>query len=147
MKQVTVRTYRQDQYYPPVVRAVADILARSDVVTPVAVLIKMGHLTQNNYEAWRRGQVPYLERVFQGNLSKANRILRILSFHVHDLNMRPRRKVYRQSGNNRKRVLQFSKSGHQGIEDAYATHYIWNRSQEKKKQVIQAFLTEQTDKA
>src|SRR5882672_5652629 len=35
MKQVTVHTYRQDPYYPRVVRAVANILARADVVAPV----------------------------------------------------------------------------------------------------------------
>ena len=53
MKRVTVDTYRQDKYYPRVVRAVAHILSRSDVVTPVEVLIEMGNLTQKNYEAWR----------------------------------------------------------------------------------------------
>ena len=42
MKQVTVHTYRQDRYYPRVVRAVANILARSDVVAPVDVLLEMG---------------------------------------------------------------------------------------------------------
>src|SRR5262249_8921987 len=63
MKQVTVHTYRQDTYYPRVVRAVATILARSDVVAPVDVLLEMGNLTPKNYEAWYRGHVPSLERV------------------------------------------------------------------------------------
>jgi len=80
MKQVTVHTYRQDTYYPRVVRAVANILARSDVVAPVEVLMEMGNLTQKNHEAWSRGHVPYLERVCEGSLSKANRILRLIEF-------------------------------------------------------------------
>jgi len=96
MKQVTVHTYRQDTYYPRVVRAVATILARSDVVAPVDVLLEMGNLTPQNYEAWYRGHVPSLERVFAGSLSKANRILRLIGFHVHDLDMVPRRTVYYQ---------------------------------------------------
>lgn len=137
MKKVTLSTYRKDKYYPRVVRAVAKILARSDVVTPVEVLVEMGNLTQKNYEAWSRGQVPYLERVFEGNLSKANRILRIIGFHAHDLNMRPSRTVYHQRGKGKKRNLRFSKSGNQGVEDAYSTHYIWNQSSEKKWQVIE----------
>ena len=63
MKKVTVNDYRRDKYYPRVVRAVARILSRSDIVAPVEVLMEMGNLTQKNHEAWRRGQVPYLEVV------------------------------------------------------------------------------------
>ncbi|MBV7326724.1 hypothetical protein KFU94_00400 [Chloroflexi bacterium TSY] len=137
MKRVTANTYRQDKYYPRVVRAVANILSQSDVVIPVEVLIEMGNLAQKNCEAWYRGQVPYLERVFEGSLSKANRILRIISFHAHDLNMLPRRTVYHQRGKNKKRLLQFSKSGNKDVEDAYSTHYVWNQSPEKKRQVIE----------
>ena len=145
MKQVTVTTYRQDKYYPRVVRAVAEILSRSDVVAPVEVLMEMGNLTQKNHEAWYRGQVPYLERVFEGSLSKANRILRIIGFHVHDLNMLPRRTVYHQWGKGKNRILRFSKSGNEGVEDAYSTHYVWNRSPEKKWQVIEQSMPEQSD--
>src|SRR5216684_9083691 len=124
MKQVTVHTYRQDKYYPRVVRAVANILARSDVVAPVEVLMEMGNLTQKNHEAWSRGHVPYLERVCEGSLSKANRILRLIGFHVHDLHMLPRRTVYHQWGQGTTRLLRFSKSGHPDVEKAYATHDV-----------------------
>ena len=147
MKQVTVTTYRQDPYYPRVVRAVANILARSDVVAPVDVLLEMGNLTPKNYEAWSRGHVPYLERVFAGSLSKANRILRLLGFHVHDLNMRPRRTVYHQWGQGTNRRLRFSKSGNQDVEKAYATHYVWNQSQEKKRYVIARSMPTRSDDA
>jgi hypothetical protein len=145
MQQVTVNTYRQDKYYPRVVRAVAKILSRSDVVAPVEVLMEMGNLTQKTHEAWYRGHVPYLERVFAGSLSKANRILRIIGFHVHDLNMLPRRTVYHQRGKGKNRILRFSKSGNEGVEDAYSTHYVWNQSQEKKRQVIERSMPELSD--
>ena len=147
MKQVTVHTYRQDPYYPRVVRAVATILARADVVAPVDVLLEMGNLTPKHHEAWSRGHVPSLERVFAGSLSKANRILRLIGFHVHDLNMLPRRTVYHQWGQGNNRLLRFSKSGNEDIEDAYSTHYVWHRSQEKKRQVIEQSMPERSDEA
>src|SRR5258708_96233 len=93
--EVTIKSYKKDTYYPRVVRAVGRILTRSDVVTPVDVLIEMGNLSKKNLEIWRAGQVPYLERVFEGTLSKASRILRIIGFHVHDLNMVPSHATYR----------------------------------------------------
>jgi hypothetical protein len=142
MMKVTVNTYRQDKYYPRVVRAVARVLATSDIVAPVDILIEMGNLLKRNYEAWRKGQVPYLERVFEGNLSKANRILRIIGFHVHDLNMVPRITHYHQWGKGKKRALRFSKTGNKKIEEAYSRHYLWNQSAEKKQAAIEWALTE-----
>jgi hypothetical protein len=66
MKTATVDNYREDKYYPRVVRAVAKILSRSNAVAPVDVLLEMGNLTKQNVEAWRRGKVPYLELHFPG---------------------------------------------------------------------------------
>ncbi len=143
MKHTTVNTYRKDKYYPRVVRAVGKILARTDVVAPSDILIEMGNLSKINYEAWRTGQVPYLERVFEGSLSKANRILRIIGFHVHDLNMVPRQTVYHQWGKGKKRILRFSKSGDPNLEKAYSRHYIWNQSQENKLKTINQTTSEQ----
>ncbi len=135
MMNLTITSYKKDKYYPRVVRAVARILARSDVVAPVDVLIEMGNLTKKNVEAWRAGQVPYLERVFEGSLSKANRILRIIGFHAHDLNMVPSHATYRATSG-RHAGLRFSKSGAKTIEDAYSRHYKWNQSAENKQKAI-----------
>ena len=143
MKHITVNTYRKDKYYPRVVRAVGKILARADVVAPSDILIEMGNLSRKNYEAWRKGQIPYLERVFEGSLSKANRILRIIGFHTHDLNMVPRQTAYHQWGNGKNRILRFSKSGDPNLEKAYSRHYIWNQSPQKKQIAINNALTEQ----
>ncbi len=136
MKKVTVNNYKKDKYYPRVVKAIGKILSRADVVSPLDILIEMGNLSQKNYEAWRKGQVPYLERVFEGNLSKANRILRIIGFNAHDLKMVPSQTVYHQWGKGKKRVLRFSKSGDPNLEMAYSRHYVWNQSQEKKLKTI-----------
>jgi hypothetical protein len=142
MKSVTVENYKGDKYYPRVVRAVAKILVRSDVVAPVEVFLEMGNLTKKNYESWRLGKVPYLERVFEGSLSKANRILRIIGFHVHDLNMVPRQAVYHQRCKTGNRILRFSKSGIKRVEEAYGRHYVWNQSSEKKQAIIDKALPE-----
>jgi hypothetical protein len=137
MKKVTVSSYRQDKYYPHVVRAFARLLSRSDVVSPVEILLEMGRLSRKDHLAWRCGQVPYLERVFAGNLSHANRILRIIGFHAHDLNIVPRHTVYHQWGTGKNRILRFAKSGDKNIEKAYCGHYIWNSSQDKKWEMIE----------
>jgi hypothetical protein len=140
MKKVTVGTYRKDKLYPKVVRAVATLLKESDEISPVAVLMQVGNLTPNDYDAWHRGQVPYLERVFQGSLPKANRYLRILGFHAHDLNMVPTQRTYKQRG--KKLILRFSRSGDAGVEKSYSRHFRWNQSQEKKQKHIAQELSE-----
>lgn len=145
MKKVTVRTYKKDTLYPKVVRAKARILKRSDVISPVEILIQMGNLEPKAYEAWYCGKVQYLERVFQGSLSKANRILRLIEFHAHDLNMVPGQHIYRQKG--KKVALRFSKSGNPSLEEAYARHYKWNQSQEKKQMLIEKTLSGQDTSA
>ncbi|BBO79635.1 hypothetical protein DSCO28_02010 [Desulfosarcina ovata subsp. sediminis] len=143
MKQITVNTYRKDKYYPRVVQAIGEILIHTDVVSPVETLIAMGNLSQKNYEAWRKGKVPFLERVFEGNLSKANRILRIIGFHAHDLNMLPKITHYHKWGKGKKVTLQFSKSGNRKLEEAYSRHYLWNQSFEKKQKIIETMMAEQ----
>jgi len=142
MKTVTVDNYREGKSYSRVVHAVVKILSRSNVVASVDVLMEMGNLTKQNYEVWCRGGVPYLEYVVEGNLSKINRILHIIGFHVHDLNMVSQRTVYRQSDRSRNCVLQFTKSGIKRLEEAYSRRYVWNQLQEKKQQVVDRMIAE-----
>ena len=138
----TVNNYKQDKYYPKVVRAVAAITENSNIVAPVEVMIKMGNLRRKDFNDWKRGRVPYLEKVFLGNLSKANRILRILRFHAHDLNMIPSFTAYRQIGC--KRPLRFSKTEDKSIEKAYSRHFKLNLSKKKPKIDGQASSTSLT---
>ncbi len=63
---VGVSSYRADALYPRIARAVAAILQREKVVSPVDVLVGMGLLTQEHLDDWRRGRAPYLERVIDG---------------------------------------------------------------------------------
>ncbi|WP_300671554.1 hypothetical protein [Desulfoluna sp.] len=137
MKKVAVTTYKKDKYYPRVMQAFSKILTKTDVVTPVDVFIEMGNLSKEKHDDWRQGKVPYLEHVFEGNLSKANRILKIIGFHAHDLNMVPRITHYHKWGKGKKHALQFSKSGDKKLEEIYSRHFLWNQSFEKKQEYIE----------
>lgn len=83
----------------------------------------MGLLTPAKLDDWYMGRVPYLERVIAGNLKRLSRLLRILRFHVHDLNLVPSFTAYLRRGS--KVPLRFTKTGDAKLEQAYATHFIW----------------------
>ncbi len=121
----TVATYRDDPLYPRIKRAVARILTNGKVVAPVDVLVGMGLLEPEKLEDWRRGRVRYLEAVIHCNLTRLSRLLRILRFHAHDLNLVPSATVYRRWGKGPKQRLRFTKTGDPNLEEAYARHFVW----------------------
>ena len=125
MRDVTIDTYRDDALYPRITRAVDEILRQSKVVAPVDVLVRMQLLAPNDLDAWRRGRVPYLEAVIQGNLTRLSRFLRILRFHAHDLRLVPSITAYMRWGKGPKRRLRFTKIGDPRVEEAYARHFTW----------------------
>jgi hypothetical protein len=53
--------------------------------------------------------VPYLERVINFILIRLSRLLRILHFHAHDLNLKPSATAYKRYGQDPKQWLRFSK--------------------------------------
>ncbi|MEQ9498167.1 MAG: hypothetical protein RIT81_14945 [Deltaproteobacteria bacterium] len=122
---VTVETYRDDRLYPRIVRAVDAILARTKEVAPVDVLVEMGILDPERLEDWRRGRVPYLERIIHGNLTRLSRLLRILRFHAHDLRLVPRIVPYVRRTRGPETILRFTKTGDEKLEEAYARHFVW----------------------
>ena len=146
MKKVTAENYQKDKYYPRVVRAVQSILAKGDVVTAIDVFVQIDLLRKEDVESWRFGRIPYLEKVIHCNLEKAERILRILRMHVHDLNMIPSITVYVKWGKGRRIPLRFSKSGIPRLEEAYSRHFLAPGSNSKKKRKLaeQAALESQT---
>jgi len=124
MKKVTLDNYKKDRYYPKVVNAVDQLLSSEKYVTPIRVFQSMGLLEQKDIESWRKGQVPYLERVIGCNLHTASRILRILRFVAHDLELKPSMTVYKRKVRGGKVPLRFTKSNDQNLEEAYARHFI-----------------------
>jgi hypothetical protein len=122
---VSVASYQTDPLYPRIQRAVSVVLASSKVVAPVDILIGMDLLAPDQLAAWLRGEVPYLERVINCNLARLSRLLRILRFHAHNLNLKPSTTVYMRHGKGARQRLHFTKSGNTKLEQAYATHFIW----------------------
>ena len=96
MKKTTLENYTTDKYFPRIVKAVDVELQSRNFVTPVGVLITIGLLERCDVENWRAGRTQYFEQVVRGNLAKAGRILRILRFHAHDLNLKPSTTVYKR---------------------------------------------------
>ena len=122
---VSVETYRDDPLFPRIARAVEKILAHRKVVATVDVLIGMDLLPLDQLENWRRGRVPYLELMINCNLTRLSRLLRILRFHAHDLNLKPSVTAYMSWGKGSKRRLRFTKTGDPKLEEAYARHFVW----------------------
>jgi len=122
---ISVGNFRDDPMFRRIARVVADLLAKTNVVTPVDVLIGMGLLRPQHLDDWRFGRAPYLERVINCNLSRLARLLRILRFHAHDLNLKPSATAYMRDGKGPKRPLRFSKTGNARIEAAYSLHFVW----------------------
>jgi hypothetical protein len=121
----TAATYRDDSLFPRIDRAVTRILAKGKVVAPVDVLVDMGLLASEKLEDWRRGRVHYLEKVIHCNLTRLSRILRILRFHAHDLNLVPSVTAYTRWGKGPTQRLRFTKTGDPNLEEAYARHFVW----------------------
>ena len=124
MKKISLKNYTTDKYCPKIVKAVDAELLPRNFVTPIEVFISMGLLERRDVENWRAGRILYLEQVVGCNLSKASRILRILRFHAHDLNLKPSMTVYKGKTAGGKIPLRFSKSGEKNIEGAYARHFV-----------------------
>lgn len=124
---VSVDTYPSDRYYPKVVKAFDEILSREIVVAPVDVFMAMGLLSKEGYEDWRFGRIPDLEKAIQCGLPKCKRILKIIGFHAHDLDMVPRPTVYMKWGKGKKIRLCFSKNRYAYLEKQYEKCFKWNR--------------------
>src|SRR5262245_7655927 len=122
---VSVDDFQNDPMFRRIECAVAELLTKGNVVAPVDVLVGMGLLRSEHLDNWRRGRVPYLERVVNCNLTRLSRLLRILRFHAHDLNLKPSVTMYKRYGKGPKQRLRFSKTGDAGLEAAYATHFVW----------------------
>jgi len=108
-----------------VVRAVNEILSEGHVVAPIDVLVGMDLLAREKVDDWRRGRVPYLEKVINCNLTRLSRLLRILRFYAHDLKLVPSVTAYMRWGKGPKQRLRFTKTADPRIEEAYARHFVW----------------------
>ncbi len=117
MKRPTPADYQSDTLFPRVQRAMTELLRAGQPVSAPAVFVRMGVLRQADLGAWRLGRVAYLERVILGNLSKINRVLRIISLYAHDLQLFLAPPHSAGAVRYRGRALRFSKTGDVGLEE------------------------------
>jgi hypothetical protein len=96
-------------------------------ICSVAVLLRLEYLTQKDYEDWRFGRVPYLEKVCKVNLKKLSLTNKIIRKFAEQRQLKNSWTGYNQWGTKNKRILVFSKSGDPNIEKLYATHFIDNK--------------------
>jgi hypothetical protein len=108
-----------------VIATASSILREKDYISPVDMLIGTGMLTIKDYENWRCGRVPYLEKVCQANLGKLSLVMKELRSYAQQNNLKPSWTAYDQWGTKGRKIrLRFSKSGDPQIEEAYATHFV-----------------------
>ena len=114
-----------------VTAAMNKILREKGIVSPVEVLIEIGALTKPNYENWRLGRIPYLEKVCAMNLHKLSTVMREIRAYARKHQLKESWTMYKKWGNKGKVIpLRFSKSGNEYIERSYATHYITEQNKE-----------------
>lgn len=93
-------------------------------VCSVDLLLRLGYLSQSDYESWRFGRIAYLEKACIVNLSKLSTINKILRQMATELKLDKSFTAYSKHRKGAKTRLYFSKSGDKKIEEFYATHYI-----------------------
>lgn len=92
-------------------------------VSAVDALLATGWLRPEKVQDWRRGRVPYLERVVVASLPKISTAMRIFRSWAESEGLRPSETVYVSWTRDRHR-LRFSKSGDPNVERAYRTHWL-----------------------
>ena len=104
-------------------------------ICSVDVLLRLEYLSQKDYEDWRFGRVPYLEKVCKVNLKKLSLTNKIIRKFAEQRQLKKSWTAYNQSGTKDKKRLIFSKSEDPGIETFYATHYIDNKRIDELKEL------------
>lgn len=83
----------------------------------------IGLLTRKNYNDWKNGKIPYLERGCSGSIDKLTLVSKVIRSFVSEKKLKPSLTYYKQNGKGGKQI-RFSRSGERGIERNYATHYV-----------------------
>ena len=115
-----------------VVQEAEAALADHSYVSPIDVLRGMRLLEQSNIDAWRRGQVKFLEQVIRGNLHKISSSMALFCEWARVKGLKPSETRYVRRTRNGTVDLRFSKRGEPGIEKNYRTHFVSPMLSEQK---------------
>jgi hypothetical protein len=115
-----------------VVRAAEAAFAAQNYASVIDVLVGIGWLDPGVVQRWRRGQIDYLERAIQTNLSRISEAMKLfrvwaerkglVASETHYLARTPQRQA-----------LRFSISENPTIERLYRTHWVSPDLSEKKR--------------
>jgi hypothetical protein len=125
-----------------VVRAAEAALARQQYVSAIDVYCGMGLLLPHQVNAWRKGQIDFLEQMIQGNLSKISSSMAIFRRWANEKGLKPSETGYLRRTRSGTLPLRFSKSGDMAIEKSYRTHYVSPTLSELKQQRLREKLQE-----
>ena len=114
-------------------------------ISPVDLFMKIGILSKKDYEDWRMGRVPYLEKICQANLSKLSVAMKELRNYAQENNLKPSKTAYMKWGKGKHIKLRFSKYNNPKIEEAYSTHYVDKTKAAELKQNIKDKQIQTTD--
>jgi hypothetical protein len=124
-----VNPQNQAKLWRAIATAGGAAIAKNGYVTAIDVLVGVGWLLPAKVEDWRRGRVPYLERVTVASLPKISTAMKVFRSWAKDAGLRPSETVYVSWTRDRGR-LRFSKSGDPDIERAYRTHWLPDASRD-----------------
>ena len=97
------------------------------------MLIRIGWLDPGAVKRWQTGQVDYLERVIQANLSRISEAMKLLRSWATAEGLIASETSYVARTPSRQ-PLRFSKSGNPTIEQLYRTHWISGELSKKKRE-------------
>ena len=107
----------------------ADLCLKSKGYIALAdVFREMGKVDPKQWEDWRFGRIPYLERVIRLNLSQINGVCRTIHASAKRGDLKPSWTGYHRWGKGPRVTLRFTKSGDPKLEKAWATHYLPRKS-------------------
>jgi hypothetical protein len=128
-----------------VVAAAEAALADHLYVSAIDVLTGMGLLAPTHVVAWRKGRVPFLESVIQGNVRKISESMAIFRQWARARGLNPSETRYVRRGPGGPVDLQFSKGGHPDVEMAYRTYYVSPVLAEHKREKLREKLSQPPD--
>ena len=82
----------------------SELLKEKGYICFVDVCMKLGYLSQSDYENWRLRRVSSLERVLTVNLSRINFIMKTVRRNSLNGHLKPSMTVYKSWGKHKKRI-------------------------------------------
>ncbi len=128
-----------------VIKAANSVLDEKKSVSVIDIFIHIGWLDSKLVHDWRKGKVPYLERVIQANLNKISQAIRVFQSWAKNNDLKPGETAYLLKTGRSKRNLKFSKYGDENLEETYRTHYVSPELSEKKAEKLLQKLSKPED--